>query len=173
VDGRYIAPMRRPRSLARKAALLACFATVFVAFASSSALGAPPERNARIPCTNYNTELGEYGAYVFQLRHKPTHCVQYEGNRPCHCTESQLTRIRWRNWGGAHATARATWRYCGMGLCINLRASLVASRMQHRCGPVYTRLRMRVPGQRDKGRMYDGFRDVFRLPACRSVFDYT
>ena len=127
--------------------------------------------SARLPCAEYDTSIGEYGAYVFRLRHKPRRCVEFRGNEPCHCTEAWLTGIKWRGWGSRRTTATATWRYCGMGTCYFRRAHLVASRLRETCGlPVYTSLRMRLPGTRQHGQRLPPTRQRYRLPACSTVF---
>lgn len=130
--------------------------------------------STRLPCAEYDTSIGEYGAFVFRLRHEPRRCVEYRGNEPCHCTEARLSGIRWRGWGSRRTTATATWRYCGMGLCYFRRADLVASRIRETCGlPVYTSLKMRLPGTRQHGGYLPPLRVRYRLPACSTVFSET
>jgi len=142
--------------------------TLFALAAGSSA-AVPAGRLARLPCVEFDTSLGEYGAYVFELLDKPSSCTEYKGNVPSHATESLLTRIHWRNWGSAKATARATWHYCGMGTCIYRPAHLIAYRVRNRCGePVYTRLRMKLPA----AHRFGTYHVLFRLPACGGAFDY-
>lgn len=156
-----------------KAMGIATALLALTAFGPGTASAAPSDASARLPCAVFDTSQGEYGAYVFNLRHKPRSCTEYKGNEPCHCTESLLTRIRWHHWGSRRAAAEATWHYCGMGTCIHLRAWLVASRLRSICGaPVYTRLRLRIPRQRDKGHLYGASNTLFQLPACGGVFDY-
>lgn len=127
-----------------------------------------------LPCADYDTDIGEYGAWVFQLRKRPTRCTHYRGNEPCHCTEAPLTGIRWKRWGSDRSSASATWHYCGMGTCIYRPASLTAYRVRESCGqPVYTRLRMKLPAVRRGTRRYPAANVLFKLPSCPGVFDYT
>jgi hypothetical protein len=150
--------------------------SALVALAAFAPAGAPAtlsDSSTRLPCVVFDTNLGEYGAWVFALRHKPNSCTEYRGNKPCHCTESLLTKIRWRQWGSRRAAAKATWHYCGMGTCIYLRAQLLASRKKSTCGdPVYTRLRLKIPRQRDHGHLFGPINELFKLPACGGPFQY-
>jgi hypothetical protein len=144
---------------------------VGLAACAPSASAAPP---TWLPCADYDTDIGEYGAWVFQLRERPSKCTHYRGNVPCHCTEAPLTGIRWRHWGSQRTAASATWHYCGMGTCIYRPASLVAYRLRESCGqPVYTRLRMKLPESHRRGYRYPAANVLFKLPACPGVFDYT
>lgn len=148
---------------------IAALTVLLLAPASSDAAS----REARIACAEFDTALGEYGAYVFELRKKPTACTHYRGNHPCHCTESPLTQIKWKHWGSARSTATATWHYCGMGICVYRPARLRASRLKGACGTsTYTQLRMWLPRHRSRGHSYPPVREKFQLPACETVFDY-
>jgi hypothetical protein len=142
--------------------------------AAQTSPAAPSSRDTRLPCAVYDTSIGEYGAFVFRLRKEPGACVEYVGNKPCHCTEADLTRIRWHHWGSGVTRATATWHYCGMDTCIYRRAHLVASRKRFTCHvPVYTRLRLFVAAH---GRGLDSprpSRTHYNLPACPTVFDET
>lgn len=137
---------------------------------------APSEASAdaqstRLPCAEYDTSIGEYGAYVFRLRYKPRTCVQFKGNEPAHVFESRLKQIKWQRWGSARTRATATWYYCGMGHCVFRRAILVASRIQETCGlPVYTFLKMRLPADSYRGERFSAYQGRFYLPACSTVF---
>ncbi|HEU4739635.1 MAG TPA: hypothetical protein VFS54_11245 [Solirubrobacterales bacterium] len=162
--------MRRPRVLP---VALALIAISIAGWAAAPAQAADPG-STRLPCAEYDTSIGEYGAYVFRLRHKPSRCVEYKGNEPCHCTEAWLTGIVWHGWGSRRTTATATWRYCGMGSCYYRRARLVASQIRETCGlPVYTSLRMRLRGSRQHGEYLPPLRVHYRLPACSTVFSET
>jgi hypothetical protein len=143
-----------------------------VSLLPSEARAAPSDPSARLPCVFFNPNLGEYGAEVFRLLRRPGRCTEFRGNKPCHCTESPLTGIHWRNWGSEVATATAEWHYCGSGSCTYRPARLTAHRVRDRCGPVYTRLRMRLPRHRLHGHALPVYRDEFRLPACGGPFDY-
>jgi hypothetical protein len=129
---------------------------------------------ARLPCVGYDSGIGEYGAFVFRLKEKPRACVEFKGNKPCHCTEANLVRIHWRHWGARAARATATFRFCATGTCVHRRAHLIAFRKRFTCHvPVYTRLRLFVAAH---GRGPDSprpFRGHFSLPACPTVFDET
>jgi hypothetical protein len=136
--------------------------------------GAEGRQDTRLPCAVYDTSIGEYGAFVFRLKKKPRACVEYVGNKPCHCTEAPLTRIRWHHWGAPVARATATWHYCGMGTCIYRRAHLIAFRIRRTCNaPVYTGLRMFLPAHGRGPDFSHPIREHFRLPACPTVFDET
>lgn len=144
------------------------------ALASQSKARGHKKRLARIPCATYDESVGQYGGSVFRLRKHPRSCVQYKGNSPCHCTESNLIRLRWRHWGSRVTTARGIWWYCGMGACIKRRAKLRASRQRNVCGTwTYTLLRMKLAPTVFQGRYIPKEKQVFRLPACETVFDVT
>jgi hypothetical protein len=148
------------------------FLTALLAGAWSSTSEALADaHSARLPCAEYDTSIGEYGAYVFRLRHKPKACVEFKGNEPAHVFENRLKRIKWHRWGAARTTATATWYYCGMGRCFFRRAFLVASRIEETCGlPVYTFLKMRLPRARSHGQRLPAYQGHFNLPACSTVF---
>jgi hypothetical protein len=88
-------------------------ATAFLLVPSARSAQSPTDPSARLPCVFFNPSLGEYGASVFRLLHKPG-----------------------------------------------------------RCGPTYTRLRMRLPRHRLHGHLQPIFQSVFKLPACGRPFDY-
>lgn len=138
--------------------------------ASAAAAGGP---STRLACVFYNTDLGEYGAFVFRLEHKPSRCLEYTHNKPCHCTETPLTGIRWHRWGAARARGVGYWHYCGSDVCIWRRAKLTAFAIRDRCGPVYTRLRMRLPRRWLHGHRLPVYQGLFHLPACGHPFDFT
>jgi hypothetical protein len=140
--------------------------------APSGALAADQDPAARIACVAFNPDLGEYGAEVFRLLHRPGECLEYVGNKPCHCTEAPLTGIHWRNWGTAVARATALWHYCGSGVCTYRPAYLIAYRVRDRCGSAYTRLTMRLPRHRLHGHVLPTYRNVFHLPACGRPLEY-
>ncbi|HVO54432.1 MAG TPA: hypothetical protein VMT37_08470 [Solirubrobacterales bacterium] len=159
------------RTAALSVVVAVALATVFAPSAQSRA-AAGPDESATLPCVAFNPDLGEYGAYVFRPLHKPARCTEYVGNRPCHCTEAPLTGIHWRHWGSNHAAGVGYWHYCGSGVCTWRRAHLLAYRIDRRCGPTYTRLRMRLPRHRLHGHLQPVYRAVFRLPACGGPFEY-
>jgi hypothetical protein len=139
---------------------------------STAPAAAKTEQDARLACVEFDTDIGEYGASVFRLREKPSACTEYVGNKPCHCTEAPLTRIRWHHWGAPVARATATWHYCGMGTCIYRRAHLIAFRLRHTCGvPAYTGLRMFLPAHGRGPEFSHPIREHFRLPACSTVLE--
>jgi hypothetical protein len=148
------------------AALVACL------LLCSAAAQAHSERPARLPCVFFNPDVGEYGASVFRLMHKPTRCVEYVHNKPCHCTEAPLTGIHWHRWGSRRAKGSGFWHYCGSGTCTWRRARLTAFAIRNRCGPVYTRLRMRLPRRWLHGHRLPVYQALFNLPACGGPFDY-
>jgi hypothetical protein len=151
------------------------FALVTIGSGTAAAItGAEGKQDTRLPCAVYDTNIGEYGAFVFRLKTKPRACVEYQGNQPCHCTEANLVRIHWRHWGAPVARATATFRFCATGTCVRRRAHLIAFRKRFPCHlPVYTRLRLFVAA---RGRGPDSphpSRSHFKLPACPTVFDET
>jgi hypothetical protein len=158
--------------LPRSPLLMLLLTAALVIGTSSTVPAASAEaQSARLPCAEYDTSIGEYGAYVFELRYKPRTCVQFKGNEPAHVTESRLKAIKWHRWGSPRATATATWYYCGMGRCFFRRALLVASHIKETCGlPVYTFLKMHLPVDRYRGERFPAYQGHFNLPACSTVF---
>jgi hypothetical protein len=151
------------------ALLLATVLLVCACFSASEA--SADAQSARLPCAEYDTSIGEYGAYVFRLRYKPKACVEFKGNQTAHAFENRLKQIKWHRWGAARTTATATWYYCGMGRCFFRRAFLVASRIKETCGlPVYTFLKMRLPAARSHGQRLPASQGHFNLPACSTVY---
>jgi hypothetical protein len=60
-----------------------------------------------------------------------------------------------------------------MGNCTYLHARLLGYRIRRTCGePVYTRLRMKLPGHRVYGERFSASQQRFKLPACGGPFRY-
>jgi hypothetical protein len=151
------------------AACVAIATFALLAPAASEAHASEPA--PRLPCVFYNPDLGQYGAWVFRLLDRPSKCTEYLRNEPCHCTEAPLTGVRWHHWGSRRAVGVGFWHYCGSGACIYRRAHLVASRRRFSCGPVYTRLEMRLPRRTLHGHPLHRTRKLFHLPACGGPFE--
>lgn len=150
-----------------RAAALAVLATLTVLFLLPSAAPAQVrDPSARLSCVVLDPDLGEYGELIFSSLHKPTSCTEYVGNKVCHCTEMPLTGIRWHQWGARRATANAMWHYCGSGVCTWRPARLFAYRLRDRCGPAYTRLRIRLPRHRLHGHLQPAYQTLIKPPAC-------
>lgn len=153
--------------------MLIGFAMILALASPASADARRSEPNARIACVTFDSSIGEYGEFVFELVRKPSRCLEYEGEVSCHCTEHPLTGIRWHHWGSQRATANATWHYCGSGVCIYRPARLIASGLRQGCGPVYSRLTMKLPRHRLRHhRVLPRYpTQVFHLPTCPRSFD--
>jgi hypothetical protein len=141
-------------------------ASVVLLLMPSTAPAQNRDPSARLSCVVLDPDLGEYGELVFEPVRKPTHCTEYVGNQVCHCTEMPLTGIHWHRWGARQATASAMWHYCGSGVCTWRPARLFAYRLRDRCGPAYTRLRIRLPRHRLHGHRQPAYQALIRAPAC-------
>ena len=116
---------------------------------------APPPVPNVIACAS-----GYEGAFSFVSQ--PHGCTEYRHHRLDHADEIWMIRLRWHNWGGASATARGRWKYCGMGSCPSGPLSAVAFRPVYACGRyAYTRMRVHLIV-----RGYRNSTDLLRLPAC-------